>query len=90
MESINLYYFTSGNMGPNLPSKLSAMKLLAIVHAKAVPRYGQNKILMPILNDLKALSKGRTFNLNEDTEMNETVVCCLGVQRASINGEIIR
>ena len=78
-HKLDLYYFTLGNLSPKFRSKLSAMKLLAIVRAKDVSRYGQNKILMPICNDLKTLSKGHTFNVNgEDTEIFGTVVCCLG------------
>ncbi|XP_028409387.1 uncharacterized protein LOC114531989 isoform X2 [Dendronephthya gigantea] len=78
-HKIDLYYYTLGNIGPKYRSKLCAIRLLAIVKAKDVSMYGQNKILTPIINDLHTLANGYTFVVGGNfMELFGGVVSCLG------------
>lgn len=78
-HKIDLYYYTLGNISPKFRSKLCAIRLLAIVKAGHVSKYGQNKVLTPIINDLHELSKGHTFNIQgRPTKLFGAVVSCLG------------
>ena len=78
-HKIDLYYYTLGNIGPKHRSKLCAIRLLAIVKADDVSRYGQNKVLTPIINDLNTLASGYTFVINgKPKELFGAVVSCLG------------
>ena len=78
-HKVDLYYFTLGNINPKYRSKLCAIKLLAIVKAEDVLKYGPNQILAPICNDLWKLADGRTFVIHgEERKLFGTVVCCLG------------
>ncbi|CAB3985398.1 Hypothetical predicted protein [Paramuricea clavata] len=78
-HKIDLYYYTLGNISPKHRSKLRAIRLLAIVKAKDVSKYGQKKILTPILNDLQRLANGYTFIINgTPIELFGAVVSCLG------------
>ena len=78
-HKIDLYYYTLGNISPKYRSKLCAIRLLAIVKAKDVSKYGQNKILTPIINDRQTLASGYTFNINgRPVELFGAVVSCLG------------
>lgn len=78
-HKIDLYYYTLSNISPKHRSKLRAIRLLAIVKAKDVSKYGQNKILTPIINDLQRLANGYTFIINgTPIELFGAVVSCLG------------
>lgn len=78
-HKVDLYYYTLANIHPKYRSKLCAIKLLAIVRAKDVLKYGPNQILAPIFNDLAKLADGHIFDINgKEKELFGTVVCCLG------------
>lgn len=78
-HKIDLYYYTLGNIGPKYRSKLCAIRLLAIVKAKDVSMYRQNKTLTPIINDLHTLANGYTFVVSgHPMELFSGVVSCLG------------
>ena len=78
-HKIDLYYYTLGNINPKYRSKLCAIRLLAIVKAKDVTKYGQNQILTPIVNDIKKLADGHDFIVSgESMKLFGAVVSCLG------------
>ena len=78
-HKVDLYYYTLGNICPKHRSKLCAIRLLAIVKAEDVSRYGQNKVLTPIINDLNTLANGHTFVISgKSVELFGAVVSCLG------------
>ena len=74
-----MYYYTLGNVNPKLRSKLCAIRLLAIVKAKDVAKYGQHKVLTPIVNDLDKLSAGHIVNIGgQPIKLHGALVSCLG------------
>ena len=78
-HKIDLYYYTLGNISPKHRSKLCAIRLLAIVKAEDVSKYGQNDILTPIVNDLHTLANGHTFIIDgKPVELFGAVMSCLG------------
>ena len=78
-HKIDLYYYTLGNIDPKFRSKLCAIRLLAIVKAKDVVKYGHGKILTPIVNDLDKLAAGHIFHIGgQPIKLNGAVISCLG------------
>ena len=62
-HKIDLYCYTLGNVNRKFRSKLCAIRLLAIVKAKHVSKYGQSKVFTPIGSNLNNLAAGHTFNV---------------------------
>jgi hypothetical protein len=51
------------HIDPKFRSKLCTTRLVRIVKAHDVGKYGQGKILTPIVNDLEELAAGHEFNI---------------------------
>ena len=77
-HKVDLYYYTLGNVDPRFRSKLCAIRLVAIVKAQDVAKYGHGKILTPIVNDLEKLASGHIFNINgQPIKLHGAVVSCI-------------
>ena len=77
-HKVDLYYYTLGNIDPRFRSKLCAIRLVAIVKAQDVAKYGHGKILTPIVNDLESLASGHVFNINgQPIKLHGAVVSCI-------------
>ena len=86
-HKVDLYYYTLGNIDPRFRSKLCAIRLVAIVKAQDVAKYGHGKILTPIVNDLENLVSGHVFNINgQPIKLHGAVVSCIADTRDSTNG----
>ena len=48
-HKLDMYYYVIGNLSPKFRSKHCAVRLLAIVNANIVKKYGVNEILKPIV-----------------------------------------
>ena len=55
-HKLDMFYYTLGNLNPKLRSRHCAVRLLAIVNAKLVCKYGYSAVLKPIIEDLKKLN----------------------------------
>ena len=79
IHKLDMYYYTLGNIDPKFRSKHCAVRLLAIVNAKHVSTYGINKVMAPIVSDLKKLYNGVTLRV-KDSELNVCgkVLLCAG------------
>ena len=52
---VGMFYFTLGNLSPKYRSYLPNIQLVAIVKASFISIYGMDKILQPIVDDVKKL-----------------------------------
>ena len=50
---IGAFYYILGNMNPSLQSNLSNIQLLLFAKHSSVPEYGIDRILEPIVEDIK-------------------------------------
>ena len=50
-----MFYFMLGNINPCMCSKLKGIQLVALCKQKMIKKYGMNKILKPIVDDIKTL-----------------------------------
>jgi hypothetical protein len=78
-HKVDLYYYSLGNIDPRFRSKLCAIRLVAIVKARDVAKYGHGKILTPIVNDLEKLAAGHIFDIDGcSVKLYGAVVSCIG------------
>ena len=78
-HKVDLYYYALANINPKFCSKLCAIRLVAIVKAKDVVKYGFGKVLIPIVNDLDKLADGHIFNVGgKPVKLYGAVKSCLG------------
>jgi len=76
---IDMYYYCVANISPKYRSRVCAVQLLAIVKASHVKKYGIDKILAPIIDDLILLYHGYVMYLNQEEKIVfGKVVMCLG------------
>ena len=54
---IGMFYYTIGNLRPELRSSHRAIQLLACVYSTHVNSYGLESILKPIIEDINKLAK---------------------------------
>lgn len=50
-----MFYYMLGNIRPNKRSKLKGIQLLAVCKHVLIKKYGMNRILKPIVDDIKTL-----------------------------------
>jgi len=78
-HKLDMYYYTLTNIPPKYRSKRSAVRLIAIVNAKYVKKYKINKVMSPLLRDLKELYNGVTFDCEDkQLQVYGKVVLCVG------------
>ena len=58
VHKVDMFYYIFANLTPKFRSKHSAVRLIAIANAKHVKSYGIEKILSPVIEDLKRLYEG--------------------------------
>lgn len=78
-HKVDMYYYSIANLNPKFRSKHCSVRLLAIANAKLVKKYGIEKIMDPIINDLCKLHNG--IQLIYDTEIFNVfgkVILCAG------------
>ena len=56
-----MFYYTIGNIRPELRSSQRAVQLIACAYSAHIERYGLECILEPFINDVNALAKVRHF-----------------------------
>ena len=49
------FYFTLGNISPKYRSRISSIQLVALVNSDHICCYGMDKVLKPIVEDIKKL-----------------------------------
>lgn len=54
-DSLALFYYTLGNLSPKYRSSLQSIQLLIAVKSNFLVRYGADKILKPVLDEIKEL-----------------------------------
>ena len=59
--NIAVFYFVLGNLPPLFRSKVSRIQLAAIVKSELLKKYGANKILKPIIEDIKKLVSNHIY-----------------------------
>ena len=57
--TIALFYYTLGNISPKYRSSLQSIQLLIAVKSNLLVRYGADKILKPVLAEIKQLESVR-------------------------------
>ena len=74
-----MYYYTIGNLNPKFHSEICTIRLLAIVNAKFAKTHGIQKILDPIVDDLKKLYDRYQIKINgKIVEIFGKVLLCTG------------
>ena len=63
-SGIGLFYYTIGNLRPELRSTHRAIQLVACVTSPCLKRYGFESILKPFIEDVKTLNQ--VYNNNHD------------------------
>ena len=51
------FYFLLGNIHPKYRSKLNCIQLVALAKYTLIEQYGLDKILQPVIEDIKKLEK---------------------------------
>lgn len=64
IHKLDMFYYTLANFTPKFRSKLAAVRLLAIVNANYVKKYGIERILEPIIKDINILHGGSMMTVN--------------------------
>ena len=78
-HKLDMFYYTLGNLNPKLRSRHCAVRLLAIVNAKLVRKYGYSAVLKPIIEDLKKIECGFPCIVNGTEKLvYGKVVSCAG------------
>ena len=77
IHKVDMFYYTLANFGPKYRSKLAAVRLLAIVNAKYVKKYGIERIIEPIIKDINILHGGSIMTVNgiEKIVFGKVLVC---------------
>ena len=57
-QKLGMFYFQLENVSPQYNSKLNFINLIAIVKNSNIKKYGMNRILQPIVEELKKLQMG--------------------------------
>eukprot|EP00111_Clytia_hemisphaerica_P023884 TCONS_00070351-protein len=80
VHKIDMYYYCIANLPLKYRSRHCAVKLLAIANAALVKKYGIEKILSPIIEDLKKLYHGHEieFDNGRNLTLYGKVLVCLG------------
>ncbi|XP_034255471.1 uncharacterized protein LOC117653726 [Thrips palmi] len=63
-HKLRLFYWTLGNIYPELRSSLKSINLLAIARYEVAKKYGNDEILKYFINDLKDLADGVMLTVN--------------------------
>jgi hypothetical protein len=85
-HKLRLYYWTLGNIYPELRSSLEAINLLAVVKSDVVKKYGNDPFLEDFVKDMKTLQEGYTFNIKDVNEkLHGLLLCACGDTPASAN-----
>jgi hypothetical protein len=66
VQKLGMFYMVLGNIPYKYRSCLKMINLIAIVKASYVKSYGMDKILEPIVNDLKEFENGVTLSTGEN------------------------
>jgi len=61
-------YMTVRNLPPEFNSCFSNIHLVALVHSNDVKTYGYNKILEPVVNELRELETGIAMNISDEVQ----------------------
>ena len=78
-HKLDMYYYSIANLSPKFRSKHCSVRLLAIVNAKLVKKYGIHSIMNPIIKDLLKLYNGVTVEYeDENLRIKGKVVLCAG------------
>ena len=78
-HKIDMFYYNLGNIDPKFRSKQRATRLLAICNTKFVKKYGIEKVLTPVVEDINKLHEGyRTKLLQNEILVFRKVLMCLG------------
>ena len=68
IHKLDQYYYTIANLEPQYRSKHAAVRLLSVVNAKLVKKYGVEQILRPALKDLDILYNGVDMEINGEVK----------------------
>jgi len=52
-----MFYYTLGNIHPQLRSTLRCIQLLSVVNVTLIDKYGMNEVLQPFVEELKDFEK---------------------------------
>eukprot|EP00111_Clytia_hemisphaerica_P003426 TCONS_00009790-protein len=79
-HKIDMYYYCIANLPPQYRSRHCAVKLLAIANASLVKKYGIEKILEPVIDELLLLHNGfeMEFENGQNKIIHGKVLVCLG------------
>ncbi len=58
-----LFYYSLGNISPQYRSMLWNIQLLAIIRSPTLQKYGPDRILEPIMKDIKVLEQVHVYLL---------------------------
>ena len=78
-HKVVMFYWTLVNISPKLRSRLSAIKLLAIVEKTKIDKYGFERVLQPFVEEMKQLYEGMDFLVGDQiVKCRGKVLLCLG------------
>lgn len=81
-HKLAVFYFTIQNFPPQLNSCLNNIFLLAVAYTEDIKKYGINKILKPLVDDLKLLESDEGIQVKLQNETNfilrASLINCLG------------
>ena len=78
-HKVDMFYYSLVNIDPKFRSKHCAVRLLAICNTNFVKKYGIEKVLSPIVDDVNRLYEGYPMLLQEkEFSVFGKVVMCLG------------
>lgn len=63
-ENLGMFYYRIANIDVLYRSKLSAIRLWAVVKSKNIKKYGMDNILRPLVADFKTMSNGWEMNVD--------------------------
>ena len=76
---IDMFYYTFGNIDSKIRSKQCAILLLAMCSTRFVKKYGIDKVLTPVVEDINKLYEGyRMKILQNEISVFGKVLMCLG------------
>ena len=76
-----LFYYTLGNISPKYRSSLQSIQLFAVLKSSHLQQYGCDKVLEPLMNDIKALEKVLQRPIRQSDENVIVFAFCFNIRR---------
>jgi hypothetical protein len=68
IHKLGIFYFTLANLRPKLRSKFTAIQLAIICKKSVIDEYSIDRVLRPLIEDIKKLEEGYEFHIESSKE----------------------